>query len=159
MVAVPVLADFVVFGATTNDTLPVPVPPASGVTFIHFSSLLTVHRQVLDVETDTVNVPPTGLASRLVGLMAYEQRVSVDVCVCVTVKVSPAMARVPVRVLPERLSALNPTVPFPVPDAPEVIAIHPTLLVALHEQPAPAETATVPPPPVLAMEALVGLIA
>jgi hypothetical protein len=155
MVAVPVLADFVVFGSTTTETLPAPVP-FSGVTFIHFTSLLAVHRQLLVVETETLNAAPSGLASRLVGLMVYEQRVSV---VCVTVNVSPAMVRVPVRVPAERSSTLNPTVPFPAPLAPEVIVIHPALLDARHEQPAAAETLTLPVPPVLAMEVLVGLIA
>ena len=32
------------------------------------------------------------------------------------------------------------TVPLPVPDAPEVMVIHATLLVAVHGQPAPAVT-------------------
>ena len=157
MVAVPVLDDLV-FGSTTSDTLPLPVPLPPEEMLIHFTSLLAVHLHPLDVETETVNTPPTALASRSVGLIAYKQRFSVCVCVCVTVNVSPAMVIVPVRVFPERPSTLNATVPFPAPVAPEVIAIHPALLVALHEQPAAAETARVPLPPVLGVEKFVGLI-
>ena len=160
MVAVPVLDDLV-FGSTTSDTLPLPVPlPPEPLPLeemlIQFTLLLAVHLHPLEVETETVNTPPTALASRSVGLIAYEQRFSV--CVCVTVNVSPATVIVPVRVFPERPSTLNATVPFPAPVAPEVIAIHPALLVALHEQPAAAETARVPLPPVLGVEKLVGLI-
>jgi hypothetical protein len=41
-------------------------------------------------------------------------------------------------------ATLKATGPFPVPFAPEVMAIHDSLLVAVHAQPALAVTATVP---------------
>jgi hypothetical protein len=39
------------------------------------------------------------------------------------------------------------TVPFPVPFAPDVTVIHDTLLTAVHAQPLPAVTVTLPCPP------------
>jgi hypothetical protein len=42
---------------------------------------------------------------------------------------------------------VNPTVPLPVPFAPEVIVTHPALLVAVQLQPPPAATFTEPVPP------------
>ena len=39
------------------------------------------------------------------------------------------------------------TVPFPVPLAPDVTVIHDTLLTAVHAQPLPAVTVTLPDPP------------
>jgi hypothetical protein len=47
---------------------------------------------------------------------------------------------------------------LPVPLAPELIVSHEALLVAVHEQPAPAVTATVPAHPADGMLAVVGEI-
>jgi hypothetical protein len=55
-----------------------------------------------------------------------------------------AIVAVPVRALPVFAATLNPTDPFAVPVAPDVMAIHDSLLLAVHAQPAPAVTATVP---------------
>jgi hypothetical protein len=55
------------------------------------------------------------------------------------------MVNVPDRFLPSFSATLNRTVPFPLPEAPDVIVIHDSWLVAVHAQPAPAETATGPP--------------
>jgi hypothetical protein len=41
-------------------------------------------------------------------------------------------------------ATLKPTGPLPVPFAPDVIVTHEALLVAVHAQPAPAVTVTVP---------------
>jgi hypothetical protein len=54
------------------------------------------------------------------------------------------MVAVPVRAAPVFAATLKPTGPFPVPVAPDVMAIHVALLVAVHAQPAPAVTVTVP---------------
>ena len=55
------------------------------------------------------------------------------------------MLIVPLRADPELVATLNPTDPLPVPDAPDVTVSHVgALLVALHVQPAPAVTVTVP---------------
>ena len=55
-----------------------------------------------------------------------------------------AIVAVPVRALPVFAATLTPTDPFAVPVAPDVIAIHDSLLVAVHAQPEPAVTVTVP---------------
>jgi hypothetical protein len=55
-----------------------------------------------------------------------------------------AIVAVPVRAPPVFAATLKPTAPFAVPVAPDVIAIHASLLVAVHAQPAPAVTVTVP---------------
>jgi len=55
-----------------------------------------------------------------------------------------AIVAVPVRAAPVFATTLKPTGPFPVPLAPDVMAIHESLLVAVHAQPAPAVTVTVP---------------
>jgi hypothetical protein len=63
------------------------------------------------------------------------------------VNVCPAIVSVPVRELVSVFaSALNVTEPLPVPVVPAVTVSQPTLLVADHEQPAPAVTAVVPVP-------------
>jgi hypothetical protein len=54
------------------------------------------------------------------------------------------MVTVPVRALPVLAATLNPTEPFPVPEAPAVIVIHCTPLVAVHVQPAAVVIDTVP---------------
>jgi hypothetical protein len=75
---------------------------------------------------------------------------------CVTVNVCPPIVIVALRddVLVLAV-ALNVTVPLPVPLAPPVIVSHVALLAAVHAQPVPAVTLTEPPPPVLAIDALV----
>jgi len=55
-----------------------------------------------------------------------------------------AIVAVPVRALPVFAAMLRPTDPFPVPVAPDVMAIHASLLVAVHAQPVLAVTVTVP---------------
>ena len=54
------------------------------------------------------------------------------------------MVIVPLRAAPVFKATLNPTGPFPVPDAPDVTVSHGALLFAVHVQPAPAVTVTVP---------------
>ena len=80
---------------------------------------------------------------------------------CSTVNVYPAICNVPVRSawLPGFFDTLNATEPLPVPLPPEVIVIHDALLLAVHAQPLPADTLTVPVPALSDMATLVGLIA
>ena len=74
-------------------------------------------------------------------------------------KVCPAIVSVPVRGLPVVFTAtLYFTVPFPLPDAPDVMVSHGSLLVACHGQLANVETITVPVPPSDANESLVGIM-
>ena len=78
---------------------------------------------------------------------------------CVTVKVWPAIVRVPVReVVPVLSPTLNVTVPFPVPLPLPVTVIHGAFDTADHAQPAETVTATLPVPPVCDTDWLVGLI-
>ena len=63
---------------------------------------------------------------------------------------------VPLRLAPVLACTEYPTVPFPVPDAPDVTVIHAALLLAAQVQLlAEAVTPTVPVPPVVAADALV----
>ena len=73
---------------------------------------------------------------------------SVVFACCVTVNVCPAIVTVPVRVVLACMlpSTLNATEPFPVPLAPDVTVIQAALLLAVHAQPVPADTVTVPVP-------------
>ena len=66
------------------------------------------------------------------------------------------MVSVPARAPPVLTAALNATVPLPVPLAPDVIVIHPTLAVAAQVQLPAAVTATVPVAPEPATLTLVG---
>jgi hypothetical protein len=76
------------------------------------------------------------------------------------VKVAPAIVNVPVREVVAVLAvALMPTVPLPLPLAPDVTLNHVSLLAAVHAHPVPAVTLTVPVPPAAVIAWLVGLIA
>lgn len=69
------------------------------------------------------------------------------------------MVTVPVRTAPGFAEAESPTVPFPVPLAPDVTVSHGALLIAVHPHAAPAVTATeLMTPPPAATGWLVGLI-
>ena len=73
--------------------------------------------------------------------------------------VTPATTTVPVRLFPEFAAMLMPTVPLPLPLAPELIVIQLARLVAVQAQPDPAVTLTLvvlAPPPT---DRLVGLTA
>jgi hypothetical protein len=71
------------------------------------------------------------------------------VAASVTVNTLPAIVTVPVRdAVPAFAATLTFTLPFPLPEAPEVTVIHATLLCAdhPHELPAVTPTVNVPPP-------------
>src|SRR5215470_17819011 len=74
----------------------------------------------------------------------------------VTVTDVPAISNVPVRTAPPFGDAVNSTVPLAVPNAPDVIVIHETLLAADHAHPAVATTLIVPLPPVYSTNACCG---
>ena len=78
---------------------------------------------------------------------------------CVTVKVWPAIASVPVRAAPELLAMLNSSVAGPDPLVAELIVSHAALLEAVHAHPAAVVIATgVPAPPAAAIDCVVGLM-
>ena len=59
--------------------------------------------------------------------------------------VKPATVMVPVRVtFAGPMAAVKPTVPLPLPDAPEVMVIHDALLTAFQAQPVAEVTSSVP---------------
>ena len=76
------------------------------------------------------------------GLMAYAQTEA-----WVTKKPWPAMIMSPSRGAPVLAEMKNWTTPGPVPLAPEVMVIQPSLLAAVQEQPAAVVTFTLPVPP------------
>jgi hypothetical protein len=83
----------------------------------------------------------------------------VDIPGCVIAKVLDATARLPDRVILDRLiSTEKETVPLVVPENPDVIVTQGTLLIADQGQFAPAVTLTVPAPPTFRNEALAGEI-
>ncbi len=71
----------------------------------------------------------------------------------------PAIVTVPLRAAPVLAATLNPTVPLPVPVAPDVTVIHAAFDVAVHPHAEPAVTATVPVPPLAPTDSLAGAIA
>jgi hypothetical protein len=119
----------------------------------HGVAPFTVHEQLASVVTAMLPVPPVDGTFALSGEMAKAQPLP-----WLTVNVWPAIVIVPDRWPPAVAGALYCTVPLPVPLAPELIVSHEALLVAVHEQPAPAVTATVPAHPADGMLAVVGEI-
>jgi len=75
----------------------------------------------------------------------------------VIVKVCPAMVNVPLKPLTPRFALTEyDTVPLPLPLAPPVICVQPTLLAAPQLQPDGAKTFTLPVPPAAPKDALEG---
>src|SRR5690349_8817248 len=66
------------------------------------------------------------------------------------------MVTVPERATPVLAEAVTPTVPFPLPLAPDAIVSHGVLLEAVHAQPAPAVTLTFDDPPAAGIVRLAG---
>ena len=127
------------FAAMAKATVPFPLPLAPEVRVNQESLLIAVHAQPVVVVTpallelavaagfnevgDTVNVQGTGAPA------------------CVTVTVWPATVSVPVRGDVAVLAAMaKPTVPFPLPLAPDVMLSQEALLVAVHVHPVAAVT-------------------
>jgi hypothetical protein len=76
---------------------------------------------------------------------------------CVTVTVCPAIVTVALRDAAVVFAgAVTATVPSPDPLAPLVMLSHVALLVAVHAQPAPAVTVTLPVPPAATMLCVAG---
>ena len=94
------------------------------------------------VVTATFNDPPVAGMGCCSGAIA-----AVQPSAWLTVKVWPAMVRLPERGPPVFAAAVKVTAPFPVPVAPSVIESHDALLVDVQPHPAGAETFTDPFPP------------
>jgi hypothetical protein len=89
---VPVRAVADVFAATVYATVPFPVPLPPLVTVIHDALLTPVHPQPVAVVTALVKDPPDAGAVCELGDI-----VKLQMPLCVTVRVCPAIVNVPVR--------------------------------------------------------------
>jgi hypothetical protein len=128
--------------AAANRTSPFPLLLSPLPIVSHEALLLAVQAQPPGAVTDTVPPPPDGGTAALDG-----EIVNVQPWPWLTVNVRPATVRVPVRAGPVVDAARNATLPLPVPFAPLVIVSHDALLDAVHAQPGPVVTPTVPLPP------------
>jgi hypothetical protein len=135
-----------VFAATVNFVVPDPLSVAPLVMVIHasFDRALQLHEDA-DAVTATDPDPPPSATSTLVG--EIENVHGGGAAACVTVKVFPATAMVPVRAAPVLAATVNATMPFPDPDAPDETTIQLATETAVHAQPAVVVTAIVPLPP------------
>ena len=129
-----------VLAAAEKVAVPLPVPPA--VTVSQEALLAGVHAHPAPVVTVTLPVPPPAGTLPLPGAIAKEQPLP-----WFSVKVWPPIVSAPDRGAPELAATLYCTVPLPVPLAPDVIVSQGALLAAVHEQPSPALTVTLPVPP------------
>jgi len=132
-----------VFAGNVRRTCPFPVPVAPEATVIHDALLVAVHAQPAPAVTLTVPWAASG-RERLASVGSIEYVQAGTNARCVTVKVRVAIVTVPVRSPPVFAVSVRRTCPFPVPGEPEATVIHGALLAAVHAQPAPAVTLTVP---------------
>jgi hypothetical protein len=100
IVSVPVRAVADVFAATVYATVPFPVPLPPLVTVIHDALLAPVHPQPVVVVTTLVKDPPDAGA-----VCEFGDIVKLQVPLCVTVSVRPAIVNVPVRAVVEVCAA------------------------------------------------------
>ena len=116
--------------------------------------LAIVHAHVASAVTVTRPEPPSAVNDAVLGEIDAAQPAGAP---CVTVKVVPAINRVPVRgAVPVFAATLKVTAPGPDPLLPAVMAIHEALLLAAHGQSADVVTAVLPLPPAAAKARLVG---
>jgi hypothetical protein len=136
-----------VFGATLKDTVPFPTPLLPLTSVIQSTFDVADHAHVAaDAVTAAEPEPPVSETFCEVGAIVHVH--GGGAADCVTVKVRPAMFRLPVRAPPLVFAAtVNATVPLPAPERPLVIVIQLALDDAFHEHVLPAVTSTVPLPP------------
>ena len=146
--------------AALNATVPLPVPDAPPVIVNHETFATAVHAQVpAEAVSATDPEPPVSAIVWPVGAIV-NVHAGGGGAAWVIVNVFPAAEMVAVRTLVPVLAATeNATVPLPVPDAPAVMAIHATLVVAVQAQlAADAVTAIEPVAPASATSCDVGEI-
>ena len=133
-----------------NPTFPGPWPPAGAATEIHDVVDVAVHEQPSVTLTPTLMLSADeGIDIPLLESVALHNACGAAAASCVTVKVRPAMAIMPVRCVDVVFAAaVYWTVPFPVPDPPLVTVSHDTLLVAVHVQAMDPATVIAPLDPV-----------
>jgi hypothetical protein len=138
----------------SNWVVPFPVPLAPDVTVIQLTPLDAVHVQPAAVVTVIAWLPPRALIATVVGETRNAQPPG-----WLIVKVWSAIVNTPDRPLDVLAATVKLTVPLPVPLAPCVIVTHDAVLAAVHAQPAPAVTVTLPEPPPAAILVLCGAMA
>lgn len=129
---------------------PLPLPAPGGATTTQSAVFATLQAHVgADAVIVTVPAPPSGGGVAPVGAIEKVQGGGGGGAACITVNVCPATVSVPVRAAPVFAATVNVTLPFPTPFEPPVIAIHASLVAAVHEHVgADAVTAVDPGPPV-----------
>src|SRR6187401_199168 len=136
MVSVPIRSLPVMFCATSNRTVPLPVPLAPDVIVSHVAFDEAVQVQPAPAVTLTVRPVDWPFPSdRLDELSAY-----VHPLLCVTVWICPPMVTVAVRRGPVFALTVKLTVPLPLPLAPDVMVIHVCDATLVQVQPAIAVT-------------------
>jgi hypothetical protein len=131
--------DGVVFSATDKVTVPGPVPVDSPEIEIHEMDEEAVQLHSAPDDMPTLTLPAAGPTDTELPESVVLQLTPA----CDTVKF-----RLPIAIVPERLVGLvfGATeywmVPFPFPEAPDVIVSHAALLEAFHAHPAVVDTAT-----------------
>jgi hypothetical protein len=136
-------------------TEPLPLPVAPALIVIQLALLVAVQPQPVGAVTATVPLPAAAVRFVDVGEIAGVHGVPA----WLTVKLSPAIVRVPVRLVVAALAAtVNVVLPGPVPAAPELTVIHAALLTADHTQPVPTLTVLLPVPPPATTDCEVGEI-
>ena len=137
--------------------MPLPLPLAGSPSAIHDAAVVAVQVHVADVALIANEpVPPVSTTVWLDGEIVKLH--CGGGAACITVRVRPAMATVPLRAADELAATVTLTLPLPVP-AVRSIEIHATLDAAVHAQlGADAVTATGPDPPVSGTLWLLGAI-
>jgi hypothetical protein len=127
-----------------NVTVPVPLPDEGLVSEIQSALFdVAVHAQPPAAVIDAEPGPPDASTFSEFGAMLNEHAAA-----WLTVKVWPAIVKVPVRAAPAFGATLNATDPFPLPDAPLVIVSQSGFaVVTVQVQPFAATTFTLPAPP------------
>jgi hypothetical protein len=142
------------FATTANDTDPDPLPEL--VVVIHAAFDVADHAQPVVVLTlnDPVSTEP--LTVRLLG---ERLKVQLPPAACVIVKLWPAIVIEPKRVEAVAFPCtLKPTVPLPVPLAPDVTVMNGALLDDVHAHPVVVVTVTEPGPPAPGIDCVPGEI-
>lgn len=130
------------FAATLYDTCPFPVPLVPAVMVIHDTLFDAVHAHPLPAVTVIVPFAAEAPIEVPVGEMVNVHGTGAS---WVTVNVRPAIVTVPVRwFVPVFAATEYPTVPGPLPLAPDVIVIHEAELDALQPHPVVVVTLTEP---------------
>ena len=140
-------------GAALKLTPPIPAPLVPDVIVNHASLLTAVQPHPAAAETVMRPAPPSAVTDAFVDMIVGEQVLAA----WLTVNVWPAIAIVPERAAPVFAAALKPTLPPPVPLAPDVTVTHPSLLAAVQEQALPVATVALPVPPATETDWLVGV--